>query len=168
MLNELARPRPGRPDRSDFHLPEAEELSDSAGPNRPEHLPKAEEPHDMARCQLCEIARVNPDFEWYNRPRLDKPDRSEPDSELPEAALCNTATCRATALSPLVEPKGQRVLGFADDFTVRKRDAVGLRTPVATAQVFCVLPKAEGSEVGHLLELVRLQAVTRREARKAA
>ena len=60
----------------------------------------------MARCQLCEIARVNPEFEWYNRPRLDKPDRLEPDSKLPEAALCNLATYKAIALSPLVEPKG--------------------------------------------------------------
>ena len=49
MLNNSARPRPGRPDRSDFDLLEAEELSDLAG-LRPEHLPKAEEPHDMARC----------------------------------------------------------------------------------------------------------------------
>ena len=33
--------------------------------------------------------------------------------------------------------------------------------------MFCVLPIAEDSEAGYLLELVRLQAVTRREARKA-
>ena len=33
--------------------------------------------------------------------------------------------------------------------------------------MFCVRPTAEDSEADHLLELVRLQAVTRREARKA-
>ena len=33
--------------------------------------------------------------------------------------------------------------------------------------MFCVLPIAEDSKAGHLLELVRLQAVTRQEARKA-
>ena len=33
--------------------------------------------------------------------------------------------------------------------------------------MFCVRPTAEDSEADHLLELVRIQAVTRREARKA-
>ena len=69
-------PRPRRPDRSDFHLPKAEEL------------------HDVARCQLCEVARVNPDFELQN-------------------------AARATALSPSVETEGQWVSPtFADDLTV--------------------------------------------------
>ncbi len=45
--------------------------------------------------------------------------------------------------------------------------AVGLRTPIATVQVLCTSPRAEDSEAGHLLELVRLQAVTRKEAKKA-
>ena len=67
-----------------------------------------------------------------------------------------------------MDSKGQRVSGsFRGDFTAPERDAVGLRTPVTTVQVFCVLPIVEDSEAGHLLELVRLQAVTRREARKA-
>jgi hypothetical protein len=48
-------------------------------------------------------------------------------------------------------------------------EAVGLcsRTSIATVQVLCALPQAEDSEAGHLLELVRLQAVTRREAKEA-
>jgi hypothetical protein len=49
------------------------------------------------------------------------------------------------------------------------KEAVGpyLRTPIATVQVLYALPRAEDSEADHLLELVRLQAVTREEARKA-
>ncbi len=41
-------------------------------------LLEVEELCKMARCQLCEVARVNPDFEQYNTigPRLDKPDKS--------------------------------------------------------------------------------------------
>jgi hypothetical protein len=77
-----------RPDRSKFYLP------------------GAEEPCRVARCQLCEVARVNPDFEWYNkttRPRPEGPDRS-PDLKLLKAVLQNAA--RATALSPLVDSKG--------------------------------------------------------------
>jgi transposase InsO family protein len=119
-------------------------------------LQEARQPCEMARCQLCEAARVNPDYRWRNAPC----------SELPEAGRCDMAPERATALSPLM---GQRVSGFEDDFTVLRRDAVGLRTPVATVQVLCAMPmEAEDSEVGRLIQLVRLQAVTRREARKAA
>ena len=49
------------------------------------------------------------------------------------------------------------------------KEAVGpcSRTPIATVQVLCASPRAEDSEAGHLLELVRLQAVTRKEAKKA-
>ena len=36
--------------KPDFHLQIAEELSDLARPNRPEYLPKAEEPYNIARC----------------------------------------------------------------------------------------------------------------------
>jgi hypothetical protein len=46
-------------------------------------------------------------------------------------------------------------------------EAVGLRTPIATVQVLCATPRAEDSEAGHLLELVRIQAVTRQEAKEA-
>ena len=53
-------------------------------------------------------------------------------------------------LSPLVDSKGQRVLGFGDDFTVLEQDAVGLRTPAAAVQVYCAMLRAEDSEVGHL------------------
>ena len=54
-----------------------------------------------------------------------------------------------------------------DNYTVWKGDAVGLQTSAATVQVFCVLPMAEDSKADHLLELVKIQAVTRRDARKA-
>ena len=47
------------------------------------------------------------------------------------------------------------------------KDAVGLRTPIATVQVLCATPRAEDREAGHLAELVRLQVVTRKEAKKA-
>jgi hypothetical protein len=64
--------------------------------------------------------------------------------------------------------KGQWVLGFEDDFTVLEQDAVGLQTPVAAVQVLCAMPmKAEDIEVGRLIQFVRLQAVIRREAKKA-
>jgi hypothetical protein len=46
-----------------------------------------------------------------------------------------------------------------------ERDAVGLRTPIATVQVLCATPRAEDSEAGHLIKLVKIQAVTRKEAR---
>ena len=49
----------------------------------------------------------------------------------------------------------------------KDKEAVGQRTPIAAVQVLSATPKAEDSEAGHLLELVRLQAVTRREAKKA-
>jgi len=57
-----------------------------------------------------------------------------------------------------VDSKGQWALD---------KGAVSLWTPIATVQVLCVLPRAEDSEAGHLLKLVRLQAVTRKEAKKA-
>ena len=50
---------------------------------------------------------------------------------------------------------------------MENKEAVGLRTPIATVQVLCATPRAEDSEAGHLLELVRLQAVTRQDARRA-
>jgi hypothetical protein len=59
-----------------------------------------------------------------------------------------------------VDSKGQWAL-----FT--NKDAVGLRTPIVAVQVLCATPRAEDSEAGHLLELVRLQVVTRREAKEA-
>ena len=90
--------------------------------------------------------------------RLCKPDR--PVFTLPEAELCETvkADQRVNTPSPLVDSKGQ----WASD-----EGAVSQWTPIATVQVLCALPMAEDSEAGHLLELVRLQAVTRREAKKA-
>jgi hypothetical protein len=86
--------------------------------------------------------------------------------------LCNTVKCqlcsaaRASkgpdALSPSEGLEGQWASSTVEE-------AVGLfsKTPIATVQVLCALPRAEDSEVGHLLELVRLQAVTRKEAKKA-
>ena len=47
------------------------------------------------------------------------------------------------------------------------KEAVGLQTPIATVQVLCASPRAEDSEAGYLLELVRLQVVTRKEAKEA-
>jgi hypothetical protein len=57
----------------------------------------------------------------------------------------------------------------ARSLTALVTEAVGLcsRTPIATVQVLCASPRAEDSEAGHLLELVRLQAVTRKEAKEA-
>jgi hypothetical protein len=98
---------------------------------------------NTVKCQLCEAVR--PEF-----------------IHLPEAELCNAAraTRRVNARSPLVDSKGQWAL-------LNNKEAVGLRTPIATVQVLCASPRAEDSEAGHLLELVRLQAVTRKEAKKA-
>jgi hypothetical protein len=64
--------------------------------------------------------------------------------------------------SPLVDSRGQWASSTVEE-------AVGscLRTPIATVQVLCALPRAEDSEAGHLLELVKIQAVTRREAKEA-
>jgi hypothetical protein len=60
-----------------------------------------------------------------------------------------------------VDSKGQWVSELTE------REAVGPWTPIATVQALCATPRAEDSEAGHLLELIRIQAVTRREARKA-
>jgi Mg-chelatase subunit ChlI len=78
--------------------------------------------------------------------RLREAARSEPaiakagpesDFILPEAALCEAAraTRRVNALSPIgVKPIGQ--------WDLYNRDAVGLRTPTATVQVLCAMPRA--------------------------
>ena len=107
---------------------------------------------NTVKCQLCEAVR--PELE-------DIVARSEFIS-LPEAELCDAAraTRRVNARSPLVDSKGQWAL-------LDNKEAVGLRTPIATVQVLCAQPRAEDSEASHLLELVRLQAVTRKEAKKA-
>ena len=61
-----------------------------------------------------------------------------------------------------MDSKGQWALSTS-------KEAVGLcsKTPIATIQVLCVLPRAEDSKASHLLELVRLQAVTRKDAKNA-
>ncbi len=129
---------------------------------------------NIAKCQLCEAAKpglhkvTRPEFEPElcdtARPELDiKVARPELRSNLPEAELCEAAraTRRVNALSPLVDSKGQWAL------LENNKEAVGPWTPIATVQVLCATPRAEDSETGHLLELVRLQAVTRQDARKA-
>ena len=69
------------------------------------------------------------------------------------------ATQRVSASSPLgAKPRGQ---------WDPRRDAVGPWTPTQTVQVLSASPQAEDSEAGHLIELVRLQAVTRRGAKRA-
>ena len=74
--------------------------------------------------------------------------RPQPDFILPQAG------------SPIgVKPIGQ--------WDLSNRDAVGLWTPTVAVQVLCAMPRAEDSETSHLIELVRLQAVTRREAKIA-
>ena len=83
--------------------------------------------------------------------------------------LCDTArvTRRVNAPSPL-GTRGQWVSGNSgSDFTALEREAVGLRTLIAIVQVLCAMPRVEDNKAGHLLELIRIQAVTRREARKA-
>src|SRR5436190_5681491 len=130
---------------------------------------------NAVRCQLCEV--VGPESCMTNRPerenrlyRTARPElelsvaRPEPIISLPEAELCDTAraTRKVNAQSPLVDSKGQWALST-------DKEAVGScsRTPIATVQVLCAMPRAEDSEAGHLLELVRVQAVTRREAKEA-
>ena len=108
---------------------------------------------NIAKCQLCNVVEqhllykaVKPEF-----------------ISLPKAELCEAAraTQRVNAPSPLVESKGQWAL-------LDSKEAVGPRTPIATVQVLCATPRAEDSEAGHLIELVRLQAVTRKGAKEAA
>jgi hypothetical protein len=109
---------------------------------------------NIAKCQLCISAR--PELKVSVA-------RSEPIRfDLPEAELCDAAraTRRVNAQSPLVDSKGQWALSD-------NKEAVGPWTPIATVQVLCATPRAEDSEAGHLIELVRLQAVTRKEAKKA-
>jgi hypothetical protein len=88
--------------------------SDRPGATRPD-LPLCE----VAKCQLCEVAKAVPDF---------------------TTQLCDTARPGL-------------------DFTV-----AGSRPALALVAGF----KSFDSEAGHLLELVRLQVVTRGEAKKAA
>src|SRR5436189_1329003 len=130
---------------------------------------------NTVKCQLCEV--VGPESCMTNRPELEnrlyrtaRPElelsvaRPEPIISLPEAELCDTArvTWKVNARSPLVDSKGQWALST-------DKEAVGScsRTPIATVQGRCAMPRAEDSEAGHLLELVRVQAVTRREAKEA-
>jgi hypothetical protein len=47
------------------------------------------------------------------------------------------------------------------------KEVVGLGTPIATIQTLSAKLEAEDSKASHLLELVRLQVVTREEAKKA-
>ena len=75
--------------------------------------------------------------------------------------LCKTARPKLHVVarserSPLVDSKGQ--------WTFYKEV---VKTPIATIQALSAKPEAEDSEAGHLLELIRLQAVTREEAKKA-
>ena len=81
--------------------------------------------YNIAKCQLCKIARMTPEFQLYNiaiprpdrpdgsdliprpdgpdgsnfRPRPDEPDRSETSPELSETVLYNTV--KANTQSPL-------------------------------------------------------------------
>ena len=107
--------------------------------------------YNTVKCQLCIAAR----------------------SELalaearPESTISLLEAERATKevnarRSPLVDSRGQWALS-----TVKEAVGLCLRTPIATVQVLCALPQAEDSEAGHLLELVRLQAITRKEAKEA-
>jgi hypothetical protein len=98
--------------------------SDRPGATRPD-LPLCE----VAKCQLCEVARAVPDIRPAVRPYSDF-----------TTQLCNTARPEL-------------------DFTV-----AGSRPALALVAGF----KSFDSEAGHLLELVRLQVVTRGEAKKAA
>jgi hypothetical protein len=121
---------------------------------------------EIAKCQLCEVARAE---ELCNVARSGpgRPDRSEAKYELSEAVHIARAAQRVNAPSPLGS-RGQWVSGNSEsDYTALEREAVSLWTPIATVQALCAMPRAEDSEAGHLLELVRIQAVTRSKARKA-
>src|SRR5438045_3576290 len=130
---------------------------------------------NAVRCQLCEV--VGPESCMTKRPELEnrlyrtaRPElelsvaRPEPIISLPEAELCDTAraTWKVNARSPLVDSKGQWALS-----TDKEAVSSCSRTPIATVQVLCAMPRAEDSEAGHLLELVRLQAVTTKDAKNA-
>ena len=85
---------------------------------------------DIAKCQLCEVARITePSLRDVAR-RGSKPAiaraRPKHDFILPEAELCQAAraTRRVNALSPI----GAKPIGQWDLY----KDAVGLRTPTAT------------------------------------
>ena len=66
------------------------------------YLPEAEEPHDTARFQLCEAARVIPVFKLSDsaRPRPERPDRSEhlPEAEEPH----DTARCQLCEVARVI------------------------------------------------------------------
>jgi hypothetical protein len=119
---------------------------------------------NTVKCQLCDAVR-QPENRLCDAagPKLDTLARTHFVS-LPKAELCDAAraTQRVNARSPLVDSKGQWALS-----TVKEAVGPYLRTPIATVQVLSATPKAEDSEAGHLLELVRLQAVTRKDAKKA-
>ncbi len=109
---------------------------------------------NTVKCQLCD-AVGQPNWLYKTaRPELDLIVAESEFIKLPEAELCDAAR------SPLVDSKGQWALSTG-------KEAVGLcsKTPIATVQVLCALLRAEDSKAGHLLELVRLQAVTRKDAK---
>src|SRR6266536_2390560 len=65
---------------------------------------------NIARCQLCEVARVIPEFKWHNTTKPKLCDLARPELfELLKAVLCDAAkaTRRVNASSPLVDSKGQ-------------------------------------------------------------
>lgn len=123
-------------------------------------LQKAEEPR--ARIQLCDAAHTSSCKAANTEMLCDAAHTSSCKAAPtpPSGWVGSRATRRVNAPSPLVDSKGQWVS------VLTEREAVGLRTPIATVQVLCATPRAEDSEAGHLLELVKIQAVTRKQARQ--
>ena len=103
---------------------------------------------NTVRCQLCIVVR----------PKLALA-KAKPESIF---SLLEAERAMDARRSPLVDPRGQWALS-----TVKEAVGPCSRTPIATVQVICAMLQAEDSEAGHLLELVRLQAITRKEAKEA-
>jgi transposase InsO family protein len=106
---------------------------------------------NTVKCQLCIAARPEPALTEA---------RPEFIINLPEAE-------RATKEVNARRSPSEGLEGQWASSTVEEAVGLYLRTPIATVQVLCALPRAEDSEAGHLLELVRLQAVTRKDAKNA-
>ena len=100
---------------------------------------------DIVKCQLCIVAR--PELEEFSEARSEFISLQDVD------------------ISPLDSKRDSR--GQWASPTVEEAIGLYLRTPIATVQVLCVLPRAEDSKASYLLKLVRLQAITRREAKEA-
>jgi hypothetical protein len=105
---------------------------------------------------LLKTARLN--SELCNTVKCQLYKAVRPKNQLYRTARPKLHVVARSKQSPLVDSKGQWTL---------YKEIVGLGTPIATVQTLSAKLEAEDSEASYLLELVRLQAVTREEAKKA-